>query len=104
MRGENKTSTLTLYKAVDESNANHVLKNEWKKSIIWVGKSRFCVPPRNILTFVLQILGASYFLVDNELGDGEDIDRFVMPRGMFIPRISQIHCCTSFGLSYRIEY
>ena len=38
------------------------------------------------------MLGTSYFFIDNESGYGEGIDRFVMPRGMFAPRISVIGC------------
>ena len=33
-----------------------------------------------------------YLLIDNDLGDGEDIDRFVMPQGMLTPRIRVIGC------------
>ena len=47
MRGMIKKSTLTPSKAVDESEANHVLKTKWKPPLrtISVWKSRFCVPP-----------------------------------------------------------
>ena len=34
----------------------------------------------------------SYFLMEDELGDGRDIDRFVMPQGTFTPRISVVRC------------
>ena len=40
------------------------------------------------------------FLVDDELRDGEDIDRFVVPQGVVIPRISVIRCCRFFELAY----
>ena len=42
------------------------------------------------LNFESGIVCTSYLLIDNELGDGEGIDRFVMPQGMFTPRISVI--------------
>ena len=41
--GETKKSTLTRF-AVDESDANHVPKKKWEKSIIWVGKSQILSP------------------------------------------------------------
>ena len=44
------------------------------------------------LNFESGIVCTSYLLIDNELGDGEGIDRFVMPQGMFTPRISVIRC------------
>ena len=44
------------------------------------------------LDFVSRIGCTSYLLIDNELGEREDIDRFAMPQGMFTPRISVIRC------------
>ena len=57
------------------------------------------------LNFVSRIICTSYILKDNELGDGEDIDRFVMPQGMFTPRISVIRCAeySEFCMDRSIE-
>ena len=68
---------------VGKSDANHVLKLNGKNMFMWGGKSRFRIPHRIILLInnyvpVLRILGTSYFLIDNQSGNGEDIDRFVM--------------------------
>ena len=39
-----------LWRAVDESDANHLCWKKRAKSIGGVGESRYCAPPRNILT------------------------------------------------------
>ena len=57
------------------------------------------------LNFESGIVCTSYLLIDNELGDGEGIDRFVMPQGMFTPRISVIRCAeySEFCMDRSIE-
>ena len=50
------------------------------------------------------MLGTSYFFIDNESGYGEGIDRFVMPRGMFAPRISVIGCADFSDSSHKKLY
>ena len=86
--GENRKSTLTPCGAVDESDANQIDNLGWEIQIL--------CPSSKHLDFVVQMLGTSCFLICNELGDCEDIARFVMPSGMFTPRISQTHCCAVF--------
>ena len=49
-----------------------------------------CRSPR-YLNFVLPIANTPYLLTDDELGDDDDIDCFVMPHGMFTRSVSAIH-------------
>ena len=65
------------------------VKTSDKKTINWAEKSGFWGSHRYSLTLYRGSC-TSYILIDNELGDGEDIDRFVMPQGMFTLRISVI--------------
>lgn len=43
-----------------------------------------------ILRIQYRILNTPYFLILDELGKGEDIDRFPVPRGMFTPKTGVI--------------
>ena len=42
-------------------------------------------------------------MTDDELGDGEDIDCFVMPQGTFTPSISVIRSSAEFS-DFRIDF
>ena len=47
---KNENKNLTPFKAVDESDANHVLKKKTKKTTNWARKSTLRVPHRTIFT------------------------------------------------------
>ena len=52
------------------------------------------------LNFVSRIRCTSYLLIDHELGDREDTDRFAMPQGMLTPTMSAIRRTMFFGVSH----
>lgn len=60
---------------------------------------------QDYVSLILRIWCTSYLSIDNELGDVENIDRFIMPQGMFAPRISLIRCArfSNFRLDCSIE-
>ena len=66
--------------------ANHVSKVQAKIRKVELRNPIF-VSPRNICK---TIVCAPYLSVGHELGEGEDIDRFPVPQGMFTPRNSVV--------------
>ena len=49
-----------------------------------------CIRDREYLHFVSGTLCAQYLLIENELGDGEDIDRFAILEGVLTPSFSVV--------------
>ena len=64
------------------------VKNRMENEVNLGCEIQILCPPLWHLNHALRILGKSYFLTDNELGDCEGIDRFIMPRRTFTPRTS----------------
>ena len=69
----------------------------------WIPKPEFCAPHRTSLSLYRPgILCARYLLTENELGDGEDIDRFTLLQGVFTPSFSGVR--TTEFLDFRIGF
>ena len=74
-----------------------------RTSTNWIPKPEFCAPHRTSLSLYRPgILCARYLLTENELGDGEDIDRFTLLQGVFTPSFSGVR--TTEFLDFRIGF
>ena len=76
-------------------------KSRVKMSKNFITKPEFSTPHRTNLTFHRGSF-AHHLLIENELGDGEDIDRFAMLQGVFTPCSSGVRTTVFLDFWYSL--